>query len=133
VAPKLGGVVTRAARSLFVFGVYLEFLAAFLIFAPNVLLAAFHVASTHEVWIRCLGVVTGSIGVYYLLAGHHGFGPIIVASVPVRFGLMAFFAGFVVFDHADPSLLIFGAADAVGAAWTLMALRLDAGLVRSGG
>ncbi len=125
--------MSRAARSLFIFGIYLELLALFLIFAPNVLLAAFHVASTQEVWIRCLGVVTGCIGVYYLVAAHHGFAPIIVASVPVRFALTACFAGFIVFDHADPSLLFFGAADAVGAAWTFMALRLDAGLVRSGG
>ena len=125
--------MSRAARSLFIFGIYLELLAATLIFAPNVLLSAFHVASTHEVWIRCLGVVTGCIGIYYLLAARHGFAPIIVASVPVRFALMAFFAGFVVFDHADPSVLLFGAADAVGAAWTLVALRLDAGLVRPGG
>jgi hypothetical protein len=125
--------VSRAAKSLFIFGIYLEFLAGMLIFAPNVLLATFHVASTHEIWIRSLGVVTGSIGIYYLLAARNDLAPIIVASVPVRFALMAFFAGFVVLDHADPSVLFFGAADAVGAAWTLVALRIDAGLVRPGG
>lgn len=122
--------MSRAAKSLFIFGIYLEFLAAMLILAPNVLLAIFHVASTQEIWIRLLGVVTGSIGIYYLLAARHGFAAIIMASVPVRVALMAFFAGFVAFDHADPSILLFGVADAVGAAWTFMALRVDAGLVR---
>jgi hypothetical protein len=132
VAPEPGGVVSRAAKSLFIFGIYLELLAILLGLAPNVLLAAFNVASTHEIWIRCLGVVTGSIGVYYLLAARGNFAPIIVASVPVRLALTAFFAAFVLFDHADPSLLFFGAADAIGAAWTLVALRADAGLVRPG-
>ena len=124
--------MSRAAKSLFIFGIYLELLAIVLVLAPNVLLAAFHVASTHEIWIRCLGVVTGSVGVYYLLAARGDFVPIIVASIPVRLALMAFFAAFVLFDHAEPSLLFFGAADAIGAAWTLVALRTDAGLVRPG-
>jgi hypothetical protein len=125
--------VSRAARSLFIFGIYLEFLAATLILAPNVLLAAFGVASTHEIWIHLLGVVAGSIGIYYLLAARRDLAPIIVASVPVRFALTAFFVGFVLFDHADPSILLFGVVDAAGAAWTLTALRPDAGLVRPGG
>jgi hypothetical protein len=132
VAPEPGGVVSRAAKSLFIFGIYLELLAIALVVVPNALLAAFNVASTREVWIRCLGVVTGCIGVYYLLAARGDFAPIIVASVPVRLALTAFFAGFVAFDHADPSLLFFGLADAVGAVWTLLALRADAGLVRPG-
>jgi hypothetical protein len=125
--------VSRAARSLFVFGIYLEFLALTLIFAPNVLLRAFHVATTHEIWIRLVGVLAGNIGVYYLLASRLGFSPIIVASVPVRFVLMVCFAGFVVFDHADPAILFFGVADVAGATWTLAALRADAGPVRAGG
>lgn len=124
--------MSRAARSLFIFGIYLEFLALALIVAPNVLLRVFGVASTHEIWIRLVGVVAGNIGVYYLLAARHGFTPIITASVPVRFALMAFFAGFVVFDHAEPSILFFGAADVIGAAWTLVALRADAVPMRSG-
>ena len=114
--------MSRAARSLFIFGIYLEFLAVTLILFPNTLLRLFHVAVTHEIWIRLVGVVTGSVGTYYLLAARGEFAPIIVASVPVRFALMAFFAAFVVFDHADPSILFFGVADAVGAAWTLVAL-----------
>jgi hypothetical protein len=133
VAPEPGGVVSRAAKSLFIFAVYLEFLAAMLIFIPNVLLNAFGVASTHEIWVRLVGVLTGNIGIYYLVASRRDLAPIIVASVPVRFALMASFVGFVVLDHADPSILFFGVADAVGATWTLLALRVETGPVRSGG
>jgi hypothetical protein len=122
--------LSRAARSLFVFGAYLECLAAFLILAPNVLLSLFGLAATHEVWIRCLGVVVMNIGIYYLIAARQDLAPIIVASVPVRLSLSVLFAIFVVFGHADPALFLFGAADAVGAAWTFLALRHDAAVGR---
>jgi hypothetical protein len=125
--------LNRAAKSLFAFGVYLECLAVILILVPNALLAVFRVPSTHEVWIRCLGAVVGCIGVYYVLAARHEFAPIVVASIPVRLALAACFAAFVVFDHADPSLLFFGAADLAGAVWTLGALRRDARPVRGSG
>lgn len=122
--------MSRAAKSLFVFGVYLECLAAFLIFAPNALLSLFGVAATHEVWIRCLGVVVMNIGVYYLIAARQDLAPIIVASVPVRLSLFTLFSIFVVFAHADPAVFLFGLADAAGAGWTFIALRRDAAFAR---
>ena len=118
--------MSRAARSLLVFGVYLEVLAATLIVAPNALLSVFGVAHTHEVWIRVLGVVVACIGVYYIVSARHAFHPVIVASVPVRLALAASFAIFVLLDDAEPALLWFGIADLVGAVWTAAALRSDA-------
>jgi hypothetical protein len=118
--------VSKAARSVFVFGVYVEGLALVLIFAPNRLLALFGVAPTHEVWIRVLGVLVLNTGVYYLLAGRCDFRPIIIASVPVRFGLMLFFVSFVLLDYGKPAILLFGALDVLTAIWTVAALRADA-------
>ena len=118
--------MSKAARSLFVFGIYVEGLSLVLIVAPNVLLRLFGVARTHEVWIRVLGVLVFNIGVYYLLAARHEFRPIIVASIPIRFGLMAFFVAFVLLDYADPAVLAFGLLDVVTALWTIAALRADA-------
>ncbi len=118
--------MSRAARSLFVFGIYLEALAIVLIVWPNRLLHLFGVAQTHEVWIRALGVLVLNIGVYYLVAAHHDFRSIIVASVPIRFGVMGFFVAFVLMNFAEAPVLIFGAADVVGAVWTFRALRADA-------
>ena len=119
--------MSRAARSLFIFGIYLEALAVTLILTPNTLLRLFHVTTTHEIWIRMVGVLSASVGTYYLLAARGDFAPIIAASVPVRFALTASFAAFVLFDHADPAILFFGVADAAGAAWTLVALRTHPG------
>ena len=117
--------MSRAARSLLVFGVYLELLAAILVVAPNALLSVFGVVHTHEVWIRVLGVVVGYVGVYYIISARHEFRPVIVASVPVRLMLMVSFVAFVLLDYADPAILVFGAADLVGAVWTAASLRWD--------
>ncbi len=117
--------MSRASRSLFVFGIYLELLGPVLIVAPNALLDLFGVARTHEVWIRLLGVVVGGVGVYYLLAARAGFRPVIVASVPVRLALMAFVATFVALGYAAPAVLVFGGADVAGAVWTASALRAE--------
>ena len=118
--------MSRAARSLLVFGVYLEVLAVTLIFAPNALLSVFGVAHTHEVWIRVLGVVVACIGVYYIVSARHGFRPVIVASVPVRLALAGSFAAFVLLDYAEPAFLAFGIADLAGAVWTAASLRSEA-------
>jgi hypothetical protein len=120
-----GGCVSRAARSLLVFGVYLEVLAAILIFAPNTLLSAFGVVHTHEVWIRVLGVVVACVGVYYIVSARHAFRPVIVASVPARLMLASSFLAFVLLDYAQPAVLVFGVADLVGAVWTAISLRSD--------
>ena len=118
--------MSRAARSILVFGVYLEVLAVTLIVAPNALLSLFGVAHTHEVWIRVLGVVVACIGVYYIVSARHAFRPVIVASVPVRLALAMSFAVFVLLDYAAPAVLVFGIADLVGAVWTAVSLRSDA-------
>jgi hypothetical protein len=127
---RAGGRVSRAARSLLVFGIYLEILAAVLVFAPNALLSVFGVVHTDEVWIRVLGVVVGCVGIYYIISARHGFRPIIVASVPVRLMLTVSFIAFVLLDYADPAILVFGVADLVGAVWTAVSLRSDASSIR---
>lgn len=118
--------MSRAARSLFAFGIYLEGLAIVLIIWPNALLRVFGVPPTHEVWIRMLGVLALNIGVYYLVAARDEFRPIIRASVPIRVGVMGFIVVFVLTNVADTAVLVFGAADLIGAAWTFAALRADA-------
>lgn len=118
--------MTKAARSVFLFGIYVVGLGLVLILAPNTLLGLFGVAKTHEVWIRVLGVLIFNIGVYYLLAGRNDFRPIIVASIPIRFATMTFLVVFVLLRYADAAVIPFGLIDVATALWTLTALRADA-------
>jgi hypothetical protein len=115
----------KAARSVFLFGIYVVGLGLVLIVAPNTLLGLFGVAKTHEVWIRVLGVLIFNIGVYYILAGRSDFRPIIVASVPIRFGTMTFLAIFVLLSQADAAVILFGLVDVASAIWTLTAIRAE--------
>lgn len=115
----------RAAMSVLVFGVYLVALGLVLAIAPNVVTRATGVAETTEPWLRVVGALAINIGLYYLVAARMELRPILVASVPARLAIPLWLTGFVLWADADPSILVFGAADLAGALWTLTALRLD--------
>lgn len=107
-----------AARSLHWFGLYLCALGPSLVIAPGLLLAPFGMAPPQEVWVRVAGVLALLIGSYYLLAAHHGFMPLVRASVAARIGVLVVFAALVLWAAAPPALIFFGAIDAMAAGWT---------------
>lgn len=117
---------SRAAFSLKAFGVYLLGLGAVLALAPNLLLTSFGFEATGEVWIRVLGVVVFNIGVYYWYAGVCEARAFFVASVYARTLVLVSFAAFAAAGLAKPNLVTFGVVDALGGAWTWIALRADA-------
>jgi hypothetical protein len=118
--------VSKAARSVFLFGVYVVVLGMTLVVAPNPLLRLFGVAETYEVWIHVLGVLIFNIGVFYVLAGLNEIRPIVLASIPIRFGTMTLLVLFVLLGDAENALILFGLVDVACALWTIAALRADA-------
>jgi len=110
--------MTRAMRSVYVFGIYLFVLAAVLLVAPNVLLGMFGMAPTSEVWIRVVGMLVGLLGVYYTQAARAGLAVFVRLTVPVRFAVPVVFLVFVLLGCAPATLILFGVVDALGAAWT---------------
>lgn len=117
--------MSPAARSIQLFGYYLLALAAVLLLAPNLLLQAFRLPPTHDVWIRVVGMLVGFLGVYYLLAVRAGLRAFFVWTVPVRVSVLLFFAAFVALGLAPPMLLAFAVVDALAAGWTWWALRRE--------
>jgi hypothetical protein len=117
--------MSRAAVSVFVFGIYLYVVGALLVAVPNVFLRLSSMPPTNEVWIRVVGVLVLCIATYYALAARAGLRPFLLWTVPVRTAVMVFFAMFVAFGLVAAPLLLFGAVDFAGAAWTAMALRAD--------
>lgn len=115
--------MTSPARTVQVFGGYLLALGAFLVVAPNLLLGLFGVPPTSEVWIRVAGMLVAIIGYYYWRAASSGLDDFVAWTVPVRVFVLLCFAGFVILGLAPPVLVLFGAVDAAGAAWTLLAIR----------
>lgn len=118
--------MTPAARSVQVFAVYLGLLAVALLLAPNVLLGAFGLPPTSEVWIRVVGMLVALLAVYYWTAAATELTPFLRATVLCRLTVPVFFVIFVTAGWARWPLLLFGVMDAAGAAWTWWALHRPA-------
>jgi len=58
--------MSQAAKSLFVFGIYLCGLGLILLLVPNLILQVFGVPPTNEVWIRINGMFLLCLSFYYL-------------------------------------------------------------------
>lgn len=117
--------MTRAARSVFVFSIYLFVLGSILVIVPNRLLSLFGIPHTGEVWIRVVGMLVVIIGWYYLCAARHDLVPFFMCTVFGRTAVLVFFVGFVIAGFAPPILILFGVIDALGAVWTVATLRAD--------
>ena len=117
--------MSRAARSLFVFGIYLCPLGLFLLLAPNLLLRAFGATTTDEVWIRLNGMFVLCLSFFYVLAARGELTPFIRWTVPARVAVIVYFAAFVLLLSAPKPLLLFGLIDLLSAIWTWLALKAD--------
>ena len=115
--------MSAAARSVFVFGVYLYGLGATLLVAPNPFLALFGLPPVADVWIRALGMAFLFLATYHIVAARHDFRPFFRYSVYLRSLVIVFFTAFVLLGLVRPVLILFGCFDLAGAIWTAAALR----------
>jgi len=115
--------MSRAAMSMFVFGIYLLVLGPTLVVAPAFLTGLFGLDAPQEVWIRVLGAIITILGFYYLFAARREAKDFFWATVWGRPAVIVFFTAFVLLDLAEPILILFGVVDLLGAAWTFAALR----------
>lgn len=115
--------MTAAAKSVFYFGLYLYVVGLTLLIAPNFLLSTFQIATTTEVWIRVVGVVTLAIGFYYHQAGSKNIVTFLPLTIVARVFVFLSFIVFVVLKYVSPSLILIGSVDLLGAAWTWWALK----------
>ncbi len=117
--------MSPAAKSLFVFGIYLCGLGLFLLFVPNLLLQLFGVPPTHEVWIRINGMFVLCLSFYYVQVARNELTIFIRWTIPARIAVILYFAAFVLLVSAPKALLLFGVIDLLGAIWTWIALKKD--------
>jgi hypothetical protein len=118
--------MSRAAKSLFVFGVYLCVLGLLLLLAPNLLLRVFGAPPTGEVWIRVNGMFVLCLSFFYVLAARNELTSFIRWTVWARAAVIFYFAAFVLLVSAPRALLLFGLVDLLAAVWTWLALKKDA-------
>ena len=109
--------------SVLVFGIYVFLLGVLIMTMPNQVLQFFGLEPTNEVWIRIAGVLLLSISYYYMQAARFDLKQFYMTTTQTRTIMFIFFLAFVLFDYISPALLIFGAVNLLGAAWTFFALR----------
>ena len=115
--------MSKSARSVFIFGLYLGVLGIVLLVTPNFLLGIFQLPNTNEVWIRVVGMLLLFMGFYYTQAARKEMTDFFNWTVYARPTVILFFTAFVLLDFASPLLILFGVVDLLGAIWTGMALR----------
>lgn len=115
--------MTASSKSIYYFGFYLLILGITLTVLPNFLLSSFQIAETNEIWIRVLGAVVFNLGLYYILMAPANHILFLSLTVYTRGLIFLWFIVFVAIGWAPMQLVLFGLADAAGAAWTYMTLR----------
>ena len=122
---KRGDIMSKSARSLFIFSLYLFLLGTVLIVIPNVLLTIFWFPETKEVWIRIVGMLVFILGFYYFQASRNEIKKFFQWTVFGRIAVFIFLLVFVLLNFTPPTLIIFGVIDAVAAIWTQLCLLSD--------
>ena len=117
--------MSRAAKSLLVFGIYLCGLGLILLLVPNLLLQVFGVPPTNEVWIRINGMFVLCLSFYYVRAARNELTIFIRWTVWPRIAVIIYFVAFVLLLSAPKGLLLFGLIDLLAAIWTWLALKKD--------
>lgn len=115
--------MSAAAKSIYVFGLYLLVVGGMLLGSPNTLLALFRMPTTTEPWIRVLGVTVMAIGMLDLASAKGEQVRFFRATVPTRLFVCAAFVALALLEIAPLTLILFGVVDAIGAAWTFTTLR----------
>jgi hypothetical protein len=115
--------MSKSARSVFVFGLYVAVLGIMLTVVPNFLLKPISRTSTTEVWIRVVGLLLLYLGFYYTQAVRKEMTDFFRWTVYTRSTVIVFFAAFVFLGFARPPLVMFGVVDLLGAISTGLALR----------
>ena len=115
--------MTAAARSIYVFGIYLIVLGGILMGSPNTLLSILGIAETSEPWIRVVGMLVMVIGILDVACARNEQTAFFRTTVYTRTFAFITFTLFASTGIAPPILIVFGLIDEAGALWTLAALK----------
>lgn len=116
--------MSRGARSLAVWTVYVIILGTVLLIVPNWFLSIFQIEETTEVWVRIVGMLLIALGPYYWTAVKGEFTPMIRASVWVRWAIVITLV-VLAFTIGPWQLVLFALVDFLGGLWTFLAAGAD--------
>ncbi len=117
--------MSKSARSVLIFGIYLAIIGLLLLSVPNLLITPLGIEPTNEVWIRLSGILLMAIAVYYILGAKHEIIVILKATSFIRFSIIFFFTAFALLELVSPVIIIISAIDFIGGLWTYFMLKKE--------
>ena len=92
---------------------------------PDVLTGSLGLPELPYAWAVVIGMTAFIIGYYDIVAGKNNVLPLIKASVYMRFGFAIGAVLLFATSYMPATAILLGGIDALGAAWTFMALRSE--------
>ncbi len=117
--------MSKSAKSVFIFGIYLAINGLMLLLVPNLLITPLGIEPTDEVWIRLSGILLMAIAIYYILGAKYEIIVILKATAFIRFTIIFFFTAFVLLGLVSPNIIIISAIDFLGGVWTYLMLKKE--------
>jgi len=118
--------MSRAARSILVFALYLTGMGLGMIAVPNTVLGLLRFPASSDVWPRVVGLLALVLAYYYVQAARHELTAFFRWTVTARVAVFVAFTAFVLLGLAPATLAVLGAVDLAAAIWTAVALRSPA-------
>ena len=115
--------MSKAAKSVFVFGIYLIFIGLGFLLVPNTVLGLLGFPTTTEPWIQVVAMLLLILAYYYIQSARSELTSFFRFTVHGRLSVIVFFIAFVLLGLAPPILIMFGVVDLLAAIWTALALR----------
>lgn len=115
--------MTRSAKTVWVFGIYLIIEGVFLMLAPGWVLEAIGIPDPDSVWRIVLGFVVAILGYYYVRNAKKNLTPFFQFTVQVRFIQLVFFLWLYFFDRGSLALVGFSIIEMLAGVWTWRELK----------
>lgn len=115
--------MSKAAKSVFLFGIYILIVGSILMIIPNILLTISGLEMASDVWVRVAGMLIAILGFYYILCAKQEITYFFKLSVIGRIIPSIVFTIFVLSGFAKWPLILFSSIDISCAFWTAISLR----------
>jgi len=119
--------MSRAAMSIFIFGIYIIFLGITFLFVPEIMFVMLAYPTLPDIVSRIIGMVFLFLAYLYIRAAldEEGMTKFFMWTVHTRALVIIFFSIFAALQLVNPLIIMFGVVDIAGALWTFWALRKD--------
>jgi hypothetical protein len=115
--------MTKVAKTVFVFSLYLFIMGFAMIVFPNFLLTTLGFETTTEIWIRLLGTLAVAVGIYYFYSAKKEQTEFFKATIVGRTFFFITTLILVILLKQPLLLAAIGSIDLIGAIWTYTAFK----------